>query len=102
MTQLSYSAKAREDLRGILLKIAEDKPGAAVRFVEQLERKARLLMTFPNAGEACPHLGNDIHVLIYRYYGIYYRIEINAVRVERVLAPGLDVTDDFFDDSKEL
>ena len=96
MKQLLYSAKAREDLRGILLQIAEDKPGAAVRFIEQLERKARLLMTFPEAGEACPNLGTGVCVLIHRYYGIYYRIEIDAVRVERVLAPGLNVTDDFF------
>ena len=101
MKQLLYSAKAREDLRGILLQIAEDKPAAAIRFVEQLERRARLLMTFPNAGEACPNLGNGVHVLIHRYYGIYYRIETDAVRVERVLAPGLDVTGDLFNGSRE-
>ena len=50
MKPLFYSAQAREDMRDILLKIAEDKPKAAVGFVDRLEEHARILERFPEAG----------------------------------------------------
>ena len=96
MKRLLYSAKAREDLHGILTYIAQDKPGVALAFVEQLEAKARLLMTFPEAGESRPELLAGLRVLAHRGYGIYYRADADAVTVERVLAPGLDVSDELF------
>ena len=51
MKPLFYSAKARQDMRGILLKIAEDKPQAAMRFVDHLEEHSRILERFPEAGQ---------------------------------------------------
>jgi len=96
MKRLLYSAKAREDLRDILTHIAQDKPSVALAFVEQLAEKARLLMTFPEAGESRPDLIAGLRVLAHRGYGIYYQVDADAVTVERVLAPGLDVSNDLF------
>lgn len=98
MKPLFYSAKAREDMRGILLKIAEDKPHAAVQFVNHLEEHARILERFPEAGTARPDLYPGIRVFSYRGYAVYYRIHDDRITVERVLAPGIDVRPELFAD----
>ena len=97
MKELLYSARARQDLREILDKIAEDKPRAAVAFVDRLEEHARILETFPEAGAQCRDLVEGLRVLSHRGYAVYYRIHDDSVTVERVLAPGLDVTRDLFE-----
>lgn len=66
MKPLFYSTKAREDMRGILLKTAEDKPQAALRFVNHLEEHARILERFPKARTARPDLYPGIRVFSYR------------------------------------
>lgn len=101
MTPLFYSAKAREDLCDVLLKIAEDKPQAAVRFVQRLEEHARILERFPEAGTPRPDLYPGIRVFSYRGYAAYYRIRDDRITVERVLAPGIDVGPELFADSDE-
>jgi toxin ParE1/3/4 len=98
MTPLFYSAKAREDMRAILARIAQDKPQAAVRFVDRLEEHARILQRFPEAGTARPELYPGIRVLSYRGYAVYYRIRPDRITVERVLAPGIDVRPELFGD----
>lgn len=99
MKPLFYSAKAREDMRGILLKIPEDKPQAAVRFVDHLEEHSRILDRFPEAGAARPELYPGIRVFSYRGYAVYYRIHEDRITVERVLAPGIHVRPELFADS---
>jgi len=96
MKFLLYSAKAREDMRSILLRIAGDKPKIAIQFVDHLEEHARILERFPEAGSARPDLYPDIRVLSYRGYAVYYRVHDDCVMVERVLAPGIDVQPDLF------
>lgn len=91
MKPLFYSAKARDDMRGILLSIAEDKPNFAVRFIDRLAEHARILERFPEAGAAQPDLFPDIRVFSYRGYAVYYRIHDDRITGERVLAPGIDV-----------
>ena len=101
MKPLFYSAKAREDMRGILLKIAQDKSHAAVRFVDRLEEHARILEHFPEAGTLRPELYPGIRVLSYHGYAVYYRIHDDRTTVERVLAPGIDVRPELFTECEE-
>jgi plasmid stabilization system protein ParE len=98
MTPLFYSAKARDDMRAILLKIAEDRPQVAVRFVDQLAEHARILERFPEAGAAQPDVYPGLRVFPYRGYAVDYRIHDDRITVERVFAPGIDVRPDLFSD----
>jgi toxin ParE1/3/4 len=101
MKPLFYSAKAREDMRGILRKIAQDKPHAAVRFVDQLQEHARILERFPEAGTLRPDVYPGIRVFSHRGYAVYYRIHEDRIAVERVLSPGIDVRPELFVDTSE-
>ena len=99
MIPLYYSAKAREDMRQILAKIAEDKPQAAIRFVDRLQEHARILEAFSEAGTARSALYPGIRVLTYRGYAVYYQVRQDRITVERILAPGIDVRPELFGDS---
>ncbi|MCO6456319.1 MAG: type II toxin-antitoxin system RelE/ParE family toxin [Pirellulaceae bacterium] len=98
MKPLFYSARARQDMRAILEHIAEHRPEAALRFTSRLEEHARILERFSEAGAAQPDLHPEIRVFPYRGYAVYYRVHDDRVTVERVLAPGIDVRPDLFDD----
>ena len=101
MKQLFYSAKAREDMRGILQKIAEDRLEVAVLFVDRLAEHARILERFPEAGTAQPDLYLGLRMFPYRGYAVYYRMHDDRTTVERVLALGLDVRAELFTDNGE-
>ena len=97
MKPLVYSARARQDMRDILSRIAEDKPDAAIAFVSRLEEHARVLEQFPEAGAAMPELHPEIRALSYRGYAVYYRIHDERISVERVFAPGMDIQPELFE-----
>ncbi len=99
--RLEFSPKSLEDLRGILDRIAQDKPKAAVRFVDELETRCRLLASFPHLGAARDNLLPLLRVFSYRGYAIYYRVldADKLVRIERVFYPGIDVDKDLFSES---
>ena len=50
MSRLTFSPTARRDLNEILDYIARDRPGIAVRFVERIEEKCRILAGSPEMG----------------------------------------------------
>jgi len=94
--RLEFSPQARLDLLAILRFIAADKPQAAARFAEKLELRCRLLTQFPSLGTRRDDLIPGLRVFVVRGYGIYFRNIADVVRIERVLSPGLDVTDERF------
>lgn len=94
--KLEFSPQARDDLLAILHFIAADKPGAATRFVTEIEKRCELLTQFPNIGTSRDDLLPTLQVFAFRSYGIYYRVLDDVVRIERVLSPGLDITSDRF------
>lgn len=98
MTPILFSKASRTDLRSILQYIANDKPDAAERFVDQLEKQTRILATFPEVGTERSDIHVDLRVLTYHGYAIYYRYDQTQVTIERVLAPGLDIQPHLFSD----
>ena len=101
MKPVFYSALTRADMQSILARIAEDKPEAAIRFVDRLKEHATILERFPEAGSEQPDLLPGIRVFPYRGYAVYYRIHTDRITVERVLGPGIDVRRDLFDDIED-
>jgi toxin ParE1/3/4 len=97
MKNLVISAKAYDDLLGILTYIARDKPQVAVAFVDELEEQCKFLAVCPESGTIRDDLAAGVRVFTYRGYGIYFRNLPDRVRVERVLPPGLDITQQSFD-----
>lgn len=97
MKKLFISEKAYEDLLGILRYIARDRPQVAVTFVDKLEEQCKFLAVCPESGTMRDDLAPDLRVFTYRGYGIYFRNLPDRVRIERVLPPGLDITQQAFD-----
>ena len=96
MKPLVFSEKSLDDLPGILSYIARDKPEAAVRFVELIERQCELLAEFPEAGEKREDLAAHLRLFTFRGYGIYFRNLDDRVRTERVIHGARDVTSEYF------
>jgi toxin ParE1/3/4 len=97
MKRLVISEKAYDDLLQILRYIARDKPHAAVRLIDNLQAQCEFLARFPDSGTQRGDLATELRVFTYRGYGIYFRNLTDRVRIERVLPPGLDVTQQSFD-----
>jgi toxin ParE1/3/4 len=97
MKNLVISEKAYDDLLGILTYIARDKPQVAAAFVDKLEEHCKFLAVCPESGTIRDDLAPGVRVFTYRGYGIYFRNLPDRVRIERVLPPGLDITQQSFD-----
>jgi toxin ParE1/3/4 len=97
MNKLVVSPKAYDDLLQILHYIANDRPAAGVAFVDQLQEQCKFLARFPDSGTKLDELIPNLRVFSYRGYGIYFRKLEEHVRIERVLAPGLDTSRNIFE-----
>ncbi|HEY1426926.1 MAG TPA: type II toxin-antitoxin system RelE/ParE family toxin, partial [Caulobacteraceae bacterium] len=79
------------DLREIGDWIAKDSPRRALTFVAELRDHA---MRIGNAPEALPRrddLAEGLRMAVHRPYLIFFRIETDAVRIERVLHGARDL-----------
>jgi toxin ParE1/3/4 len=83
--QLIFSPTSQRDLNEILDYIAQDKPGAAIRFVETLRESCRRLSQHPHLGEDCSDLRAGMRRLAVRGYLIFYRLGEDKVEILRVL-----------------
>jgi toxin ParE1/3/4 len=90
--KLDFSQQARLDLLSILHHIAADKPQAATRFVEELEKRCGLLAAFPGLGTPRDDLLPSLRLFVFRGYGIYFHVIEDGVSIERVFGPGFDDT----------
>lgn len=76
MAEITWTAEAERWLRDIYDYIAEDSPDAAIRVVEGIYEKARLLLEFPQLGYR--YLGKpdqNIRILLHGHYRIAYLIK---------------------------
>ena|SRR6188768_2295524 len=96
MKQLVVSERAYDDLLQILRYVANDRPTAGVAFVDQLQEQCKFLARFPDSGTKLDDLVPNLRVFSYRGYGIYFRNLNDLVRIERVLAPGLEIRPTLF------
>lgn len=68
--------RAIEDLRGIVLYVAPDRPEAAKRLGLALIEKTKVLGRFPLSGRVVPEFGDRlIRELILKPYRIVYRVD---------------------------
>ncbi len=96
MKPLAFSPLAQQDLHSIFTRISADKPNVAVRFVEKIEEHCRLLSHYAALGSRQDDLIEGLRVYSYRGYAIYYRDLDHEVRIERVLAPGVNIDQNWF------
>lgn len=82
MPRLRWTGRSRRDLLEIGRYIAQDKPGAARRWVARLRQRALRAAKLPNTGRQVPELGReDIREIVERGYRIVYRLVDQEVHV---------------------
>jgi toxin ParE1/3/4 len=89
--RVAFSSRARLDLLGIVLDIAERSPSAAHRVVDAIEARAQSLSLDPGRGR---RMGPDrlgLRRLIEGSYVIIYRVGDEAVVIVRVLHGARDL-----------
>jgi toxin ParE1/3/4 len=85
MLALKFTAFARDDLLAISAFIARDNPKRAQTFVAELRKQCELITEFPNMGVAKPEYADDIRMLAYQRYLIFFSLKDGTVLIERVL-----------------
>jgi len=62
--------------------IAQDRPGAAERWVKNLFDTVRSLSRFPERGRQVPEVGrSDIREILYGEYRVIYRVEARRIAI---------------------
>ena len=87
MTKPFYTIAARQDLTDILGYIAQDKPDAAVTWVEKIEAKCLLIATSPQVGELQSRFGKGVRTSSNGRYVIIHSENSERVEILRVI-PG--------------
>ena len=92
MNKPFYTSAAVRDLEDILDFIARDKPGAAIRWTEEIEAKCLVIASSPGIGEAMPQLGPAVRASSIGRYVIFHRYANRRLEILRVLAGGREIT----------
>jgi toxin ParE1/3/4 len=79
-------------LIGILQYISQDKPNAAVSWVEMIEDKCLLIASQPEMGELRPKLGHAIRCNVVGRYVIFHRKHKDTVEILRVIPGDRNIT----------
>ena len=95
MYQINFSAFARDDLLAITRFIALDNPMRAHTFVLELRKQCQLISGFPNMGVAKPEYADNIRMLAYQRYLIFFSVreDNKAVLIERVLHSARNISE---------
>jgi len=82
MSTLSWTFRARRDLRDIRRFIARNHPVAARRWIERLRKRARAAASAPLAGRRVPEVErHDVREVIVGAYRLVYRVLPGAIHV---------------------
>ena len=92
-----FSPKAEDDLEEIGDYIAQDNPGRALTFLDELRARSLAIAENPQAYPAQPKLAPAIRRAVYRRYLIFYSMQSSELRIERILHGARDVTVEKFD-----
>lgn len=98
--QLKFSALAHEDLLEIARYIARNNPPRARSFVRELRQQCVVLSQQPGLGVARTDLTENLRVLPYQRYLIFFSEIDSGILVERVLHGARDLPT-FFISSNE-
>ena len=91
MTKPYYTTAATQDLAEILRFIAQDKPDAALAWVEKIEEKCLLIAANPEVGEAKPQLGDGVRASVVDRYVIFHRQANARIEILRVIPGDRDI-----------
>ncbi|MBT4089973.1 MAG: type II toxin-antitoxin system RelE/ParE family toxin [Calditrichaeota bacterium] len=80
--KIIWSPLAQHKLTDIADYIAQDKPGAALKWVETVLDQVENLSSFPNSGRAVPELDNEQYKeLIIGNYRVIYKITEKQIQI---------------------
>jgi plasmid stabilization system protein ParE len=86
--QCEFSMTAEFDLEEIGDYIARDNPLRALSFVQELRKRCEKLVSFPEAAQIHPELGEGVRLVPYGRYAICYTVHPDIVRIERIISGG--------------
>ena len=98
MKPVVFSPRAVFDLREIGDWIAKDSPRRALTFVAELREHALNIGASPLAFPSREDLADGLRTAVHRPYLIFFRIEADVVRIERVLHGARDLRELFSSD----
>jgi toxin ParE1/3/4 len=89
---LTFTARARADLRAIIVTIARDNPARATSFIAELEQRCSALTGAPLAyGIVLRYRDKGIRRIVHGNYLIFYRVRDDQITILRVLHRAMDV-----------
>lgn len=92
-----FSPRSEADLEEIADFIARDSPRRAIRFIAEVRETCEKRADAPFGYELQPQLDPDIRRAVHGRYLIFYSVDRDRIRVERVLHGARDLRDDLFD-----
>lgn len=91
MKPVIFSIKAESDLEAIADYIAQESPMHALAFVRELRQHCLEIGRFPSAYMRFPELGEEARAMPYKNYVVLYRVQQDAVSIERILHGARDI-----------
>ena len=89
--RLELSAFVETDLDEIAAFIANDNPGRAVTFIQDIRAKFRVIQRTPLLYQLRPDIGEEARMATVGHYAILFRVMGEIVRIERVVYGGRDL-----------
>ena len=89
--RLELTTPAREDLLDIWAYIAGHDETAADKYLEGLRKRALELIKHPELGRNRDEIIPSIRSLVFRNHLIFYRVDISAIQVLRILHGSMDL-----------
>jgi toxin ParE1/3/4 len=86
-----YSARAVEDLDGIIEYIARDNPTRALSFADELRQRCEQIADAPAAAPLRPDIAEGIRLVPFGRYLILYSIPGDHVLIERIMHGARDI-----------
>jgi plasmid stabilization system protein ParE len=93
--RLELSAFVETDLDEIAAFIADDNPGRAVTFIQDIRAKFRVIQRTPLLYQLRPDIGEEARMATVGHYAILFRVMETVVRIERVVYGGRDLPEVF-------
>jgi toxin ParE1/3/4 len=91
--RLWFTSRAERDLVDIYDYIAEENPQAAIRVLNQIEKRCQSLCAHPKIGQQCDEISPGLRSVAEGRYLIFYRLAPGEIQVIRILHRARDVTE---------
>jgi len=91
-----FSTLAELDLEEIADYIARDNPRRALSFIGEIRERCQKIVAFPAAAPRRDEFGEGIRVVPFGRYLIFYTVEPDAVRIERILSGSRLLSSEYF------